>query len=113
MLMRRALLLLTLALLAYNPLSWAGDGAYWIDVRTAEEYQQGHVEEAINIPYEEIVERIGEVTEDQDALIYVYCRSGRRSGIAQGMLLDAGYTQVINLGGLEEARKKAAAETTD
>ena len=113
MLLKRALLLLTLALLAYNPLSWAGEEAFWIDVRTAEEYQAGHVEGAINIPYEEIVERIGEVTEDPDALIYVYCRSGRRSGIAQGMLQDAGYTQVINLGGLEDARKKSAAEAAD
>jgi phage shock protein E len=108
--MKKALLLLTLALLAYNPLSWAEDGAFWIDVRTAEEYQEGHVEGAVNIPYEEIVGRIDEVTEDPDALIYVYCRSGRRSGIAQSMLLDAGYTQVFNLGGLEEARKKAEAE---
>jgi phage shock protein E len=41
-------------------------------------------------------------------LIYVYCRSGRRSGIAQSTLEEAGYNNVVNLGGLEDAQNKAA-----
>jgi len=86
---------------------WATD-PLWIDVRTAEEYQAGHVAEAVNIPYTEIGERIGEVTEDKDAMVYVYCRSGRRSGIARETLMELGYTNVINLGSLEDAQAKAS-----
>lgn len=87
----------------------AGAGeAHWIDVRSAEEYAEGHIEQAVNIPYTEITERIDEVTTDRDAPIYLYCRSGRRSGIALEALQQAGFTHVTNLGGLEEARRAAA-----
>ena len=85
----------------------AGD-ALWIDVRTAEEFGQGHVPGAVNIPYEEITGRIGEVTDDKEALIYLYCRSGRRSGIAKEALDQAGFRQVVNIGGFEDAMRKAA-----
>ena len=84
------------------------DEALWIDVRTAEEFGQGHVPGAVNIPYEEITGRISEVTDDKDALIYLYCRSGRRSGIAREALDEAGFRQVVNIGGFEEAMRKAA-----
>ena len=94
-------------LLAFPLLGWAEE-AHWIDVRTAEEYAAGHVSQAVNIPYEQITRRISEVTNDKDALIYVYCRSGRRSGIAREALGEAGFSNVVNVGGLEEALKKAA-----
>lgn len=81
--------------------------ALWIDVRSAEEYHTARVSGAVNIPYTEIAGRIGEVTEDKDALIYVYCRSGRRSGIAKDTLESAGFTNVTNLGGLQDAQAKA------
>ena len=86
---------------------WAGD-AFWIDVRSAQEYGDGHVSMAVNIPYEEIAERIREVTEDREALIYLYCRSGRRAGIAKETLEELGYGQVINLESLENAQQKVA-----
>ena len=98
-------------LLLFAPVfAWAGQ-PHWIDVRTAEEYAAGHVSEAVNIPYEEIAGRVAEVTSDKDDLIYVYCRSGRRSGIAKKALENAGYGNVVNVGGFEAALKKAA-ETT-
>lgn len=103
-------LLLSL-LLAWAGMAWAGD-AHWIDVRTAEEYADGHVSQAVNIPYEEITQRIGEVTEDKDALIYVYCRSGRRSGIAKAALAQAGFSNVVNLGSLESAQGAAARQAS-
>jgi phage shock protein E len=78
---------------------------YWIDVRTAEEYQQGHVDVAVNILHTEIATKINNVTSDKDATIYLYCRSGRRASIAEKALEDLGYTQVKNLGGLDDARK--------
>ena len=81
--------------------------ALWIDVRSAEEYNTEHVSQAVNIPYTEIAGRIGEVTEDKEALIYVYCRSGRRSGIAKDTLEAEGFTHVTNLGGLQDAQAKA------
>ena len=96
------------ALLALCSSAWAGD-AHYIDVRTAEEYNAGHVSSATNIPFDEIAERIGEVTDDRDALIYVYCRSGNRSGKALKTLEAKGFTNVVNLGSLEEARTHASA----
>ena len=95
-----------LLVLVFSSATWAGE-AIWIDVRSAEEYNTEHVDAAGNIPYTEISSRIGEVTGDKDALIYVYCRSGRRSGIARDTLAEAGYTNVINLGGLQDAQHKA------
>jgi len=99
--------ILTSLLLAWACAAWSGD-AVWIDVRTASEYAAGHVSQAVNIPYDEITERIGEVTGDKDELIYVYCRSGNRSGIAKVALAQAGFTRVVNLGSLESARRAAA-----
>jgi phage shock protein E len=86
---------------------WAQD-PLWIDVRSADEYAAGHVSPAVNIPHTEIAARIGEVTTDKDALIYLYCRSGRRSGFALDALEQAGYTNVVNVGGLEDAQYTAA-----
>ena len=100
-------ILILLILLVFSVVSLAGE-ALWIDVRTAQEFNTGHVSQAVNIPYEEIAGSIAGLTEDKDAPIYVYCRSGRRSGIAKATLEEAGYSNVTNLGGLEEAQDKAA-----
>jgi phage shock protein E len=84
----------------------------WIDVRTVDEYNSGHVSEAVNIPYTEIVEGVSTLTADKDASLYIYCGSGRRSGIAKESLENLGYTQVINVGGVDDAMKRSAAEST-
>jgi phage shock protein E len=104
-LMKSLFLLLALALATTT---WAGEETLWIDVRSASEYAGGHVDGAVNIPYTEIVERIGEVTEDKSATLYLYCRSGRRSGIALDALQQAGYLGAVNVGGLDAALKHAA-----
>lgn len=101
-----------LASLLFSAMLWAS-GAYWIDVRTPEEYRAAHADQAVNIPYEQISQRIGEVTQDKDAMIYVYCRSGRRAGIALEALQKMGYTNVINLMTLENAKAKAAEMTAE
>jgi phage shock protein E len=75
-----------------------------VDVRSEEEYQAGHVDGAINIPHEEIGDRITSLQLASDQPIFLYCRSGRRSGIALATLSDLGYTSLTNIGGLEEAR---------
>ena len=65
-------------------------------MRSVGEYESGHVEGAVNIPHTEIAERIAEVTGDKDDVIYVYCRSGRRSVTACNRMAVAGDTTPIN-----------------
>lgn len=89
------------------------DETVWIDVRSAQEYSEGHVPDAINIPYEEIVTGVADLGLDLDQPINVYCGSGRRSGIAKESLESVGYTQVVNLGGLDDALAIAEAEATE
>ena len=69
-----------------------------IDVRTEEEYESGHIEKAINIPYTEIESK---VNYDKDQAIAVYCRTGVRSSEAAKTLEKMGYTKIYNLGGVE------------
>ena len=71
-----------------------------IDVRTTDEYRQAHVRKAVNIPHDEIAARIAAIAPDRDARIVLYCRSGRRSGIAEQALRQIGYRQIENKGGL-------------
>lgn len=73
--------------------------AVLIDVRTPEEVAQGSIPGSRHIGYEEIGQRIAEVAPDKNTPIVVYCRSGRRSSIAQDSLTDLGYSRVINGGG--------------
>lgn len=71
-----------------------------LDVRTEEEYSEGHIPNAINIPNESIgTEEIPELP-DKDQLILVYCRSGNRSKQASRKLADLGYTNIVEFGGI-------------
>ena len=69
-----------------------------IDVRTEEEYESGHIEKAINIPYTEIESK---VNYDKNQAIAVYCRTGVRSSEAAKTLEKMGYTKIYDLGGVE------------
>ncbi len=71
-----------------------------LDVREQSEYDEGHIEHAILLPYTEIEQRAEQVLPDKDALILVYCRSGRRSKIGAQSLADLGYTNVKEFGGI-------------
>ena len=71
-----------------------------IDVRTQEEYDEGHIPGARLIPYDEIADRAEKELPDKDQLILVYCRSGRRSKIAAEELVKLGYTNVKEFGGI-------------
>ena len=70
-----------------------------LDVRSPDEYAGGHIPGAVNIPYDALPERLAALPADRDAEIVVHCQSGRRAGIAEGVLLEAGYTQVRDLTG--------------
>ena len=76
------------------------EGYIILDVRTQEEYDQGHIPGAIVISHEEIAEKAEEVLTDKDQLILVYCRSGRRSKIAAEALVELGYTNIKEFGGI-------------
>ncbi|MBQ2281741.1 MAG: rhodanese-like domain-containing protein [Kiritimatiellae bacterium] len=82
------------------------NNAILIDVRSEEEFAAGHIDGAINIPYDVIDEKIEEISSDKTKPLYLYCRSGRRVGLAIDALQPMGYTNLHNLGGFEEAKKK-------
>ena len=71
-----------------------------LDARTEEEFDEGHIEGAILIPEYEVSTRAEKELPDKDQLILVYCRSGRRSKIAAQALVDLGYTNVKEFGGI-------------
>ena len=76
------------------------EGYVLLDTRTEEEYEQGHIPGAIVISHEEISEKAESILTDKDQLILVYCRSGRRSKLAAQDLVDLGYTNVKEFGGI-------------
>lgn len=71
-----------------------------LDVRTEEEFAQGHIPGAMLIPDYAIREEADKALPDKDALILVYCRSGRRSKNAAQILLELGYTNIREFGGI-------------
>ena len=83
-------------------------GALIVDVRTPSEYAADRYPDAVNIPLDTVEARLAEFG-DKNSPIVVYCRSGRRSGIAKEMLIKAGFTQVFNGGGLSHMKTLRAA----
>ena len=73
-----------------------------LDVRTEEEFIEGHIDGAILIPNYEITEKAEKFLTDKDQLILVYCRSGRRSKLAADSLVTMGYTNIKEFGGIIE-----------
>ena len=71
-----------------------------LDVRTPEEYKEGHIEGSILIPDYEILETAEKILTDKNQTILVYCRSGNRSKQASEKLVNLGYTDVIEIGGI-------------
>ena len=76
------------------------EGYIILDVRTREEYDQGHIPGAMLIPDTEIETKAEEVLTDKDQLLLVYCRSGRRSKLASEILVELGYTNIKEFGGI-------------
>lgn len=70
-----------------------------LDVRTPEEFAAGHVEGAVNIPHDQIAARLPEIERYAQAPVVVYCRSGRRAGLAAEVLGEAGFTNLHHLTG--------------
>ena len=77
-----------------------------IDVRSLEEVKTGIIQDAIHIEWKQIDKEINNIDITKDQPIYLYCRSGNRSGKAATKLEKIGFTSVINAGGIDEAAKK-------
>ena len=71
-----------------------------VDVRRPDEFAEGHIAGAINVPNEEIADEMPELLPDKDQLLLIYCRSGNRSKEASQKLADMGYTNVYEFGGI-------------
>ena len=78
----------------------ADDGHIIVDVRRQDEYDSGHVPDAILIPNESIDKEQPKELPDLDQIILIYCRSGRRSKEASQKLADMGYTNIYEFGGI-------------
>ena len=81
------------------------DNAVLLDVRQADEFNAGHIDGAVLVPHDTIAEKIGAVVPDKNTPVYIYCRSGRRSAIAFEAMKKLGYTDLTDLGGMDEAEK--------
>lgn len=75
------------------------EGAVLLDVRTPEEYAQGHVPESVNLPLDEI-QTVLERFPERDTPLFVHCRSGARSARAVKTLVQLGYGNVVDIGGI-------------
>lgn len=98
------ILSLTLLLLASFSAAKTEDAILIVDVRTPTEWDRGHLPDAKHIEWQNIGEEITKLTNDKHSTIYVYCRSGNRSGKAKLILEQLGYSNVINAGGINEAQ---------
>ncbi|HEY8208259.1 MAG TPA: rhodanese-like domain-containing protein [Myxococcaceae bacterium] len=75
-------------------------GARLVDVRTPQEFAGGHLEGAVNIPLQELPDRLQEIGPPQTAVV-VYCAQGPRSAMAERFLRTQGFADVHNLGGMK------------
>ncbi len=81
------------------------EGAVLIDVRTAEEYRDGHIEGSVNIPLDRI-SAVENTVKDKNTPLFVHCYSGSRSGQAVEFIKQLGYNNVKNIGGIGSYRGK-------
>ena len=74
------------------------ENAVLLDVRTPQEYREGHIPGSKNVPLQTI-DKVTSIAENKDTVLYVYCYSGARSRQATAKLQHMGYTNVQNIGG--------------
>ena len=75
-------------------------GIVLLDVREPDEYAEGHIAGSVLLPLGDITAKVEVTVPDKDTVVFVYCRSGRRSALAADELVKLGYTQVFDLGGI-------------
>ena len=77
-----------------------------IDVRTENEWNNGYIENAKHIPVSDLKKRLNEIQAFKDQPIFTYCAAGKRAERAKNLLIENGFTNVTNLGGIQDASKK-------
>ena len=82
------------------------DNVVLLDVRQVDEFNAGHIKGAVLVPHDTIAKKVGSVVPDKNTPVYVYCRSGRRSAIAVEAMKKLGYTDLTDLGGMDDAKKR-------
>jgi phage shock protein E len=101
---------------ARQPAAATGDGVpadtVWLDVRTPQEFAEGHVAGAILIPYDQMAARWQELEAYRDRPMVVYCRSGRRSGIALDVLRRHGFDRAENGGAFSRLARSGVPTAT-
>ena len=104
--MKKAVLFSVLLASLWALPSWCNEeSSMIIDVRTPAEWAEGHLQSAVHLELNVFAEGIAAIAPDKQQQIYVYCRSGKRSGQAKEYMTQIGYTNVTNAGGYEEAAK--------
>jgi len=81
------------------------EGAWVVDVRSAGEFNAGHLSSAVNIPLDEIQSSVPRRVPDKNKVLLLHCLSGTRSGFAKRMLKGMGYLNVFNLGSYGRAQR--------
>lgn len=82
----------------------------WLDVRSHDEFNSGHLPGAINIPHTEIATAIAELKLDKNTPIAIYCKSGRRAGLALEVLQQQGYSNLSNKGGYDQLKQQLSSD---
>lgn len=80
-------------------------GALVVDVRTVQEFQTKRLTNVVNLPLDQVKEKISTVVTNKSDVVLLHCRTGRRSGLAETELRALGYTNVFNIGSFEKAQK--------
>jgi len=99
-------LLAALTILFSGYLLAEGKSSMIIDVRTQSEWDSGHLDKAVHLPLDAFESGIEGLVIDKDATVYLYCRSGNRSGNALKIMQKLGYTNATNVGGINDARER-------
>lgn len=73
-----------------------------VDVRTPAEYNEAHIKNSVLLPLDSIRDNAAAVIPDKDAVYFVYCRSGVRSATAAAQLVEMGYKNIYDLGGIKD-----------
>lgn len=85
--------------------SYLKDGALVVDVRSAGEFKSRHLPGALNLPLDELSDRVARRVPNKNQVLLLHCLSGTRSGIAKRMLRSMGYGSVFNLGSFGRAQR--------
>lgn len=93
-----------LVVICLSSLSYANP--VWVDVRSSAEHMIDNIEGDFRVSHGDIVQGIKKIFPDKSTEIRLYCRSGGRAGKAMFALKEAGYTNVSNAGGIDDARKE-------